>query len=74
MNTEFNIGTILIDTEGQPFLHDGRKIGDCYGCLIGYSDGILCRSNGIDRFQKKTVGIAPHSVTRMVAMRNPTRN
>lgn len=55
----YRTGEILLDTEGQPFLHDGRKIGDYYGCLIGYSDGILCRSNGIDRFQKKTVGIAP---------------
>lgn len=52
-------GEILIDTEGQPFLHDGRKIGEYYGCLIGYSNGILCRSKGIDRFQKKTTGIAP---------------
>lgn len=52
-------GEILIDSEGQPFLHDGRKIGEYYGCLIGYSNGVLCRANGIDKFMKKATGIAP---------------
>ena len=55
----YKTGEILLDTEGQPFLHDGRKIGEYYGCLIGYSNGILCRSKGIDMFQKKVTGIAP---------------
>ena len=59
MNSEYQIGEILIDTNGQPFLHDGRKVGDYYGCLIGYSHGVLCRAKGIDTFKKKVTGIAP---------------
>ena len=58
-NSEYNIGAILIDSEGHPFLHDGRKVGNLYGCLIGYSNGVLCRADGIDRFLKKTTGLAP---------------
>ena len=58
-DSEYNIGAILIDSEGHPFLHDGRKVGDLYGCLIGYSNGVLCRADGIDRFLKKATILAP---------------
>ena len=58
-DSEYNIGAILIDSEGHPFLHDGRKVGDRYGCLIGYSNGVLCRANGIDSFLKKATMLAP---------------
>lgn len=58
-DSEYNIGAILIDSEGHPFLHDGRKVGDLYGCLIGYSNGVLRRADGIDRFLKKATTIAP---------------
>ena len=58
-DSEYNIGAILIDSEGHPFLHDGRKIGDLYGCPIGYSNGVLCRASGIDRFLKKATMLAP---------------
>lgn len=52
MISEYKTGQILIDSDGQPFIHDGTKNADGYGCLIGFSDGILCRSSGINNFHK----------------------
>ena len=51
----YRAGSILLDSNYMPFIYDGTKNADGYGCLIGYSEGKLCRSSGQGNFQKEDV-------------------
>ena len=49
--SEFKAGTILVDSRGKVFIHDGFVNADGYGVIIGEdSDGMIQKSNGIGNF------------------------
>lgn len=49
--SEYEAGTILVDSCGKVFIHDGYINADGYGVIIGeVSDGIIQKSNGIGNF------------------------
>lgn len=51
--SEYEAGTILVDSDGKVFIHDGFINADGYGVIIGYdSDGMIRKSNGIGNFMK----------------------
>ena len=51
--SEYKAGTILVDSEGKVFIHDGFINADGYGVVIGEtSDGIIQKSNNIGNWMK----------------------
>lgn len=58
--SDFKPGTILVDSEGKVFIHDGFINADGYGVIIGEdSDGMIQKSNGIGNWMKWRIkGIA----------------
>ena len=49
--SEYKAGTILVDSDGKVFIHDGYINADGYDVIIGeVSDGIIQKSNGIGNF------------------------
>ena len=51
--SEFKAGTILVDSRGKVFIHDGFVNADGYGVIIGEdSDGMIQKSNGIGNLMK----------------------
>ena len=51
--SEFKAGTILVDSRGKLFIHDGFVNADGYGVIIGEdSDGMIQKSNGIGYWMK----------------------
>ena len=54
--SDFKPGTILVDSEGKVFIHDGFINADGYGVSIGEdSDGMIQKSNGIGNWMKEGV-------------------
>ena len=52
--SDFKPGTILVDSEGKVFIHDGFINADGYGVIIGEdSDGMIQKSNGIGNWMKE---------------------
>ena len=52
--SEFKAGTILVDSRGKVFIHDGFVNADGYGVIIGEdSDGVIQKSNGIGNFMNE---------------------
>lgn len=54
--SEYKAGTILVDSNGKVFIHDGFINADGYGVIIGEdSDGMIRKSNGIGNWMKEGV-------------------
>ena len=54
--SEYKAGTILVDSEGKVFIHDGFINADGYGVVIGEtSDGMIQKSNRIGNWMKYPV-------------------
>lgn len=54
--SDFKPGTILVDSEGKVFIHDGFINADGYGVIIGEdSDGMIQKSNGIGNWMKEGI-------------------
>jgi hypothetical protein len=52
--SEYEAGTILVDSDGKAFIHDGFINADGYGVIIGEdSNGMIQKSNGIGNWMKE---------------------
>ena len=52
--SEYKAGTILVDGNGEVFIHDGFINADGYGVIIGEdSNGMIQKSNGIGNWMKE---------------------
>lgn len=51
--SDFKPGTILVDSEGKVFIHDGFINADGYGCLIGMdSNGDIQKQSDWGNFMR----------------------